>query len=107
PQTEELHQQVGDDRAGISHGVRHRIVGGMAEAWIGDVPRPECGEAEAGQRKRAEACGPYHLSVNEPPETIACVADRHLRGCARTHENSPSDWPASASSRRAESSSRV
>ena len=46
-QAEELHGEVGEHRAGIAHRVGHRIVGGVAEARIGDVPGAEAASAKA------------------------------------------------------------
>ncbi len=89
-EAEELHQQVGHHRAGIAHGVGDDIVGGVAEGRVGDVPRPEAGEAERRRREGGEPRRPRRLPPHEAAQAVAGFADRQLRRRARTHVNTPS-----------------
>ena len=64
-QAEELHGEIGEHRAGIAHGVGDRVVGGVAEARIGDVPRAKAGEAEGDGGQKRQARRPADLPARE------------------------------------------
>ena len=55
-EAEDLHQQIGADRAGIAEDVADRARGGVAEARVLHRPRHQRGGSDAGQRDQAEAC---------------------------------------------------
>ncbi len=51
-QTEELRREIGENSAGIADRIGDRIVGGMAEARIGNIPGRQRRHAERGQTKQ-------------------------------------------------------
>ena len=70
-QAEELHGEVGKDRARIAHRIGDGVVGGMAEAGIGDVPGAEAGQREGDAREKPEPGQPAGLAAQEWPECRA------------------------------------
>ena len=54
-ETENLHQKIGADRAGIAEDVADRARGGVAQARILHRPRHQRGRSHAGQRDQAQA----------------------------------------------------
>ena len=62
-----------NDRAGIAHRVGDRIVGGVAEARIVDVPGAERGEREGDAGQQRQAGGPAGLPAREGAQAAIVV----------------------------------
>ena len=64
---------VGDHRAGIAHRVGDRIVGGVAEARIVDIPGAQRGERESDACQQRHAGGPAGLPAREGAKAAIVV----------------------------------
>ena len=80
-QAEELHGEVGENRACIAHGVGDGVVGGVAEARIGDVPCGQAGDAERHRRKQAGADDAPDLAAREGADAMARIGQRERCRC--------------------------
>ena len=73
---EELHGEVGEDRAGIAHGVGDGVVRGVRKAWIGNVPGGEAGDPEGDSQEQAGADQPADLPPRESLDAVARIGHR-------------------------------
>jgi len=65
----ELHDEVGEDGARITHGIGDGVRRRVAEARIGNVPRTEAGEREGDEGEQADAGETSHLAEREGVQT--------------------------------------
>ena len=84
-EAEELHRQVGKDRARITHGVGDRRIGGVAEARIGDVPGAEAGEPEGDGGEKPDAGQAPRLAAQEGLKAMPRIVQRKRSCNPRTH----------------------
>ena len=84
-QAEELHREIGEDRTGIAHGVGDWIIGGMAEARVGDVPGRKRGHLHRDQRQQRQTTEARRLTLDEGKDAAVRIAHHKGFRYSRTH----------------------
>ncbi len=85
----ELHGEIGKHRARIAHRVGDEVVGGVAEARVGDVPRAEARQSEGDDAQQRQARGAAELAAQEGLDAESRAAHRERCRCPRAHASFP------------------
>jgi hypothetical protein len=85
-QAQELHRQVGRDGAREAEQIAHRILGGMAQAWIlhrpaGEREREQYRRHDEGDAKNLAQAAADHVAqrIGQEAQTIEALVDRRHR----------------------------